>query len=258
MARNNGRLPNMLYTCHIAVQWGRNDESMESVARRLAGFLKSLATIHPAFSRWWYPPHLGQVKREFIWAKPFRAGELLRTLESRIGYTFVWRGPPEPGYSVLAGNDVNDTYRRCMFSCPLLILAGREGPRANSISLQSSGPHGEESDVMFGAETIEAIFRAMIAAWEPVWGDLAYRILWDRLRLRESLPYKAGWMTYLGPPFVGRVTPPSSVITEQMPQGGTLLITTKEPMSPVNPAHIAAARALQQCFAPINADDPLQ
>ena len=44
---------------------------------------------------------------------------------------------------------------------------------------------------------------------------------------------------------------PSTAIVEDTPDGGLLLVATREPFDATNPAHLAAAFAIHQSLAPL-------
>ncbi len=49
------------------------------------------------------------------------------------------------------------------------------------------------------------------------------------------------------------MTPPPGVVVERRPDGGLLMAATTETFALANPAHLAAARAIQAALQPFNA-----
>jgi hypothetical protein len=47
--------------------------------------------------------------------------------------------------------------------------------------------------------------------------------------------------------------PPRSAIVEHTPQGGIVMIATKDRFDVTNPDHLAAAREIEAAIAPVNA-----
>jgi hypothetical protein len=67
---------------------------------------------------------------------------------------------------------------------------------------------------------------------------------------------RSGWITYLAPPYAGRISPPSTALVEHLPDGSLLLLSTEEPFSADDPAHVAAADTIQASLAPLDVEPP--
>jgi hypothetical protein len=68
-------------------------------------------------------------------------------------------------------------------------------------------------------------------------------------------------MNYVSPRFARLITPPPAGIVAVRPNGGLFLAATKETFDTRNPAHMAAARAIEAALQPLNSipypiDDP--
>jgi hypothetical protein len=67
-----------------------------------------------------------------------------------------------------------------------------------------------------------------------------------------------GAMNYLGSAGAALVTPPPGVFAERHPDGGLLMVATRDRFDPENPAHVAATCAIHEALAPYNAlPDPI-
>jgi len=60
-------------------------------------------------------------------------------------------------------------------------------------------------------------------------------------------------MTYVSPPFASLIRPPRGIETQTVAGGGLLMVATRERFEVANPAHMAAARAIDAAIAPLNA-----
>jgi hypothetical protein len=101
----------------------------------------------------------------------------------------------------------------------------------------------------------KAALKVMATAWDATW-CAAYP--WDLIarwpaRVPPRPQFQMAWITYLSPRFAPMVTPPRSAITEYTPEGGIIMIATKDRFEISNPAHMAVARDIQEAIAPVNA-----
>jgi Immunity protein 52 len=90
-------------------------------------------------------------------------------------------------------------------------------------------------------------------AWDADWGVVETWSFKGRSKdaARSLLRPWGGWITYLGPHYSSRISPPVSVIAERAPGGGLLLLASEEPFTVQNPAHVAAADAIQRVLASV-------
>jgi hypothetical protein len=94
----------------------------------------------------------------------------------------------------------------------------------------------------------------VVDAWAPEWASVSIWGCLTRLRhdaTRTVPPIRAGWLTYLPAPLAAKIMPPKAAMTERAPDGGLLMLATKEPPSLDNPAHLAAIDAIQAALAPL-------
>jgi hypothetical protein len=105
-------------------------------------------------------------------------------------------------------------------------------------------------------------------AWESDWGAVRPRGFGAHWRRNEPWgsestrrkpidgyppPVSSGWMSYLCPDFARRISPPAGIVAERAPQGGLLMVVTESTFDGNNPAHVAAADAIQASLAPLQA-----
>lgn len=98
-----------------------------------------------------------------------------------------------------------------------------------------------------------ALIRAMISAWDPDWAVYQSSDFLKQFTSDAAIPGKAlvGWMTY----FASRVGEMPSLAglaaAVQRESGGSIMISTEEPLDSARPEHLATAdsivRALQRC-----------
>ena len=64
-------------------------------------------------------------------------------------------------------------------------------------------------------------------------------------------PFWSGWIVYLASRFADRIVPPPQASVEKVPGHGLMIYATRETFDLDNPAHVAAADAIQAALAPI-------
>ncbi len=103
------------------------------------------------------------------------------------------------------------------------------------------------------AFALKSVLLGISIAWDADWGNVSTWPYSDLLAPSgQELPtFRSGWMTYLSPRYALRVVPPPSAIVEHPPNDALLMIATEELFSTENPAHVAAAHAIQASLAPL-------
>jgi hypothetical protein len=91
----------------------------------------------------------------------------------------------------------------------------------------------------------------MVDAWEPVRGCATSRQLSQFDKSDSYFP--PAWIQYLCPWLAEKITPPSTVLSEHLPNGGLLMSATTETFDIDNSAHLSAARDMAAAMAPLNA-----
>jgi hypothetical protein len=107
---------------------------------------------------------------------------------------------------------------------------------------------------------------AFAAAWDPDWATVSPFGYFERWRRTEPwndeqrkanrtdgyIPtIRGGWMTYLCPDCARRIVRPAGVEVEPVVGGGAFLLATRETFTPGDPAHDAAADAIQDALLPL-------
>jgi hypothetical protein len=97
------------------------------------------------------------------------------------------------------------------------------------------------------APVLVNVLRAMVLAWEPLFGVIATDKFRDALRPEDRDPRGfVGWLTYLSRTR-GEVPPlPPPVRVEPVEDKGTLIVLAPERLSASNPEHLALGRRVQE------------
>lgn len=240
--------------------WGPRPESAAACAEHFAGMLTALASLHPAFARWNKGGETRAAANRPFWAMPPRLDELTRIFEK---HPFT-RGRPKDGYSFVAWNGQDSCY-----GARLRMFVGGEfgaGRFRNNIGIHLNRAEPRNADLINAAVMKRALL-AVVAAWQPDWAGIEPSAYWERWAPLEHIPLENGgtllkhghltlvwgcWMTYLCADFARRITPPPGISVEQVAGGGVLLVATEETFTPGNPAHDAAADAIQNALLPLD------
>lgn len=179
----------MMESTYIGAYWGDRPESSLQCAERLSQFMAGLAKVDSAFESWF---RLGASKAA---AKMPVSGDvdalavLLeqgRSRDDRSGEIVE-----ELGFSIGLWNRAE----------PMVGLAGTVGsfPRVagllNSIVLDFPPPDGEGRR-LHSLDVAEAIFEAVVDAWQPEWAAWTTAGLRDAQASEPRVPV-LGWLTYL-------------------------------------------------------------
>ena len=99
---------------------------------------------------------------------------------------------------------------------------------------------------MVAAPVLVNVLRAMVLAWEPLFGVIATDEFRAALRPKRDPRGFAGWLTYLSRAR-GEVPPlPPPVRVEPVEDKGTLLVLAPERLSACNPQHLSLGRRAQE------------
>lgn len=208
--------------------WGPRPEGEEGVTERLSAFCKRLGDLFPGeMAEWLDASEIGVRLEDVDEARAFvqQCFSKLSDTETELGVVLVASASPANGvkltFNAIAGG----------FS-QLATLK-------NNIVLKLDLPPGiAEHDRVTIARNC---FDVLLEEWEPDWGDLTSRVLWDAIRsavqIKSRTP-RAGYVTYLS---AGRK---AEIPTELMPQStetadGGILIGDTADGSFLPPARIA-------------------
>lgn len=230
--------------------WRPRAESTRECAARMAQMLRGLVRAHPAFVHWNRKADTRAAAQEPAWAMPPDIDELTAIFETGRQYKDVpqeaW---PEMGYFVSAWNGQEPPYGISLSVRPGKYFDWIIFP--NTVEFTMNRATAGNVDLINGA-TLKPALLSVASAWEP---DYAVVVCWDYWRRsfgsREYPALRSGWMTYLAPQYASRIVPPPQAIREPVAGGGLLLLATEERFEMDNPAHLAAADAIQQALAPL-------
>jgi hypothetical protein len=235
----------------MTTYWGPRAEEPEAIARKFLRSLAALATVNPVFGNW----HVGHEE-----------GVPLASLSFDDVVQFIRDGsvdqndPEDPrppvhslGYNFFALNTLAGGPRAVTVS----VHAGQSFSTAyyvNTADIEIPALCAENADLITLAVMKPALL-ALIEIWQPTWCGLRPAAIFDfQVKSVPGRPwFGLTWVTYLSPRFAPLVTPPESVITESLPDGGLLMIATEDRFDVEDPAHMAAARAIEAAMAPVNA-----
>jgi len=227
---------------YIRACWEARAETPEALAARFLRMIDAFKGIDPVFSLW------------TCGVKAPRNLELVRDRyaeEVAEGVTRDDWGEPEPVYGYWAGAFTRNTPDDRSFAVRCKGGATVDSSFPNDVTFETSSmsnPEPEESAVSYRVFRLALL--AIVDAWDPVRTG-AYSRQLIRLYGGDSY-FPAAWIQYLCPWLAEKITPPSSVLAEHLPNGGLLMTATTETFDIANPAHIAAAKDMAAAMKPLN------
>jgi hypothetical protein len=235
--------------------WRGRSESTHSCGVRLARTPQAFAEMHSGFSHWNKQADSRSAADQPAWVMPPKIDQLTEVFERgracKDAPRELW---PELGYSISAWNG-QDPPRG---ASPGVRAGGYSThiPFPNSVDLELNPASPGNADFACAAVLKQALL-SIVAAWEPDYGSVICWDYWQRLfGERHYPPFRSGWMTYLAPPYASLMTPPPAAVVEPVPGGGLLLLATEERFSMDDPAHLAAADAIQAALDPVQQQAP--
>ncbi|MGO9774249.1 MAG: Imm52 family immunity protein [Roseiarcus sp.] len=226
----------------ISAYWEQRAETPDEITARFLRMIDALKAIHPAFSLW-----TCGVKR------PEKFEEVRSRFAQEIAAKIVrddWR-EPVPAYGYSFGARTRDTPKDRSFYVSCNAGAIVESAFANSVTLATDSAAGSRPD----AEVVSfRIFRsallALVDAWDSVHaGAYSQRLI--RSYSGDSY-FPPAWIQYLSPWLAQKITPPSTVFSEHLPNGGLLMTATTETFDVDNPAHLKAAQDMAAAMASLD------
>lgn len=236
----------------IKALWGPRKEDLRACALRFAALLDGLTALNPIFKRWtaesrWtmattrrYPPPqtpgslAGLIER----GERFQYGD--QSIEPQYGYCISAESGKENHRTIRVSADVGN------------YVSTR--PDCNYVSLFFVGRSPGNRDLIRPSFLRQALL-VCVATWRPDWASVElvhYARRWNTSL--HSFPDKqpwAGWMTYLSAPLAERIVPPALVASERTPDGGLLMLATRQQFDVTLPPHVAATDAIQAALRPI-------
>jgi hypothetical protein len=226
----------------INANWEARAETPDALAARFLRMIDALTEIDPVFRLWTCgarrPEKLEEVR--CCYAAEIAAGVARDEWNNKPslleGYSFgaFTRDTPKPrSFTVtcMAGSQIRDVFvNRVIFSTKAEI---RARPDADVVSYR----------------IFHAALLAIVEAWDPVHARATSHPLNETYG--GGMYFGRAWMKYLCPWLAEMITPPSTVVTERLPNGGLLMIATTETFDVDNPAHMKAAQDMEKAMAPL-------
>lgn len=241
---------------HLKPGW----EDIGEIADRLGRFFESLAEVDPLFSRW----VRAGVRRHHsvvpaLVTIPPEQTELRSWVdESRIFGSQEGR-KKTVGYSLRALTPEQNPIRADFW------LDYQPGEwwfgRRMGITIFSGSASPSPLDDPSNPQALVALLRAVLlivgSGWDCDWAGVSpgdYRSASERSPNALLAKYQSGWMVYLDPAAATSIVRPQNITIESLPNGGMLLVATRNTMfNGHNGDHWAAALRVQAALTPLNA-----
>ena len=119
------------------------------------------------------------------------------------------------------------------------------------MTLTTNAPTGSRPDAdIISYQIFRSALQAIVDAWEPfVAGAYSQQLI--QLYAGDSF-FPPAWIQYLNPWLAEKITPPSTALSEHLPNGGLVMSATTETFDVDNPAHLKAAQDMAAAMAPLN------
>ncbi|WP_158812534.1 Imm52 family immunity protein [Methylocapsa sp. S129] len=240
---------------YFELHWGNRRETPEQCAIRFGRTIDELNALDGVFGQWNKLANTIEEAQDPFCKVPADQEELIAVfLKKRRRYDYppdkLW---PEMGYSVGAWNGMDEP-----FGATIAVHPGTYDAhiaRANSLRLYLSSRRQKTSEPWHGSE-LASIMRLLVEAWDTNEASVAcarYQPDSPQNAMGKVLLPRPGWLTYLAPWQLLKVTPPEGIHVEKLPQGGVICTICEEPFTIDNPRHIELAEALNQAMRPIQA-----
>lgn len=242
------------YECNL--WWGSRRESLEEVAARLFRLVDGLRRLDPAFSQFLLRSSGRPALPNLLCPTPLTAEgsvELLR--RSRTYYDVppdrVW---PELGFS-LSSTSVERGDLLTMWDLRAGVFES-DRHHANSFDLGlpaklvANGATGNCDQL----RRLLALLIVVLDAREASIDEQKYESKHFRPMTADGkallFPW-VGWLTYLPPDLVGKVSVPKDIRVDRLDNGGIIATLCEEPFTIDNPEHMRRARAMEAAVRPI-------
>ncbi len=227
--------------------WGPRRQSPAEIASILRTMLDTLAAIDSLFSNWTFVGETRAVPLDQLHHQG---------LTSLLGHQVFTAddGEPIPSYGYLFS-----AYTGLRTDPRTLTLSGHAGGYMPSRSFTNvvrleTRPPARDNEALLELDPLKAAMLAVVAAWDVTWASVYPAELvssWAKPAGRPT--FDLAWVTYLSPRFAPMIVPPRGVFVEHTPQGGIVLIATRDRFDVGNELHLAAARRIATALEPVNA-----
>ncbi len=227
---------------YIRASWEERAETPDELAARFLRMIDSLKVIDPVFRLW----TCGRKRPESFEEVRDRYAEEIAAGITRDD----WREPvPADGYRF--GALTRGTPRNRTFTLDCKGGSIIKYKFTNDVTLRTSANNSNPDADVVSYRVFRPALLAMVDAWEPVRACATSRQL-SQLDKTDSY-FPPVWIQYLCPWLARKITPPSTVLSEHLPNGGLLMTATTETFDVDNPAHLKAAQDMAAAMAPLNA-----
>lgn len=226
----------MTESYYAGVYWPARLESAEECARRTETFFHLLVRCDEIFSRWYEQADTEEEALQRGFTPNYETLlRFYRREENQLG---------KDGFSFGAWTGHVDDGRGSMVR---LTCGDASGAYPNCCVLRLPWPEIEpEGARVMTTPVLVNVLRAMVLAWEPVFGVVASDELRWELRPERDPRGFAGWLTYVSR-VRGEVPPlPPPVRTESVEGKGTLIVLAPERLRASNPQHLSLGRRAQE------------
>ena len=227
---------------YVSGNWEGRAETPDELAARFLRMIDSFEEIDPVFSLW----TSGRKRpRKFETIRDRYAEEIAAGVT-----TDDWgESVPSDGYWFSARTRDTPNNRSFAVRCKAGSVLKYSFTNHVTLTTSSLADPRPDADVV-SYRVFRAALLAIVDAWEPVRAG-AYSQQLIQLYASDSF-FPAAWIQYLCPWLAEKITPPSTVLSEYLPNGGLLMSATTETFDVDNPAHLKAAQDMAAAMAPLD------
>ena len=224
--------------------WGDRGHSPAQIGEKILRSTEALREIDRLFETWWFTDLVALEHVPLEQARP----RMTDLVEQGVVTDDDDEPEPQSGYSSLIVSDTTETAT----AAHLRIHDGCQNRKTyfgNSGSFSTSFDQRPDP-ALVNYRVFKSAMMAMVRVWDAssaqaFGGDVG------EIRRKANRLFPPAWMTYLAPPLLARVTPPSGVLCEPTPDGGLLMIATEQTFDPANPDHMAASWTISDALVPL-------
>ena len=227
---------------YVSGDWEGRAETPDELAARFLRMIASFEEIDPVFGLW----TSGRKRpRKFETIRDRYAEEIAAGVT-----TDDWgESVPSDGYWFSARTRDTPNSRSFAVRCKAGSVLKYSFTNHVTLSTSSLADPQPDADVV-SYRVFRPALLAIVDAWEPVRAGAYSQQLIQRYAGDSFFP--GAWIQYLSPWLAEKITPPSTVLSEHLPNGGLLMTATTETFDVDNPAHLKAAQDMAAAMAPLD------
>jgi hypothetical protein len=227
---------------YIRAGWEARAETPDELAARFLRMIDALKKIDPVFSLWTCG---GMRSLDFEKIRDRYAEEIAAGL-SRSDW-----GEPTPVYGYWFAATTRDVPRERYFAVRCHAGGTVKESFPNSIILETSSLANLKPDPsVVSYRVFRPALLAIVDVWNPAHAGAYSQQLIEKYG--GDSYFSAAWIQYLCPWLAEKITPPSTVLAEHLPNGGLLMSATTETFDVDNAAHHKAAQDMAAAMAPLD------